>query len=416
MTWFHKLAFSKKISTACFFVAGLFALPTLVTFIMIGKTFTGIILTFILLALTYPVVAYFRNALTDFFTTLSHATSRVAKGDFTGSISSINGMGDLSVSFNSMVDKLRSILQETSQITRKVTLSSSSIAEKNNKLINIMTQVGQSSNELAIGAEEISQDINSMTTSIGEIESKINQYTLTTQAMNNRSMDTLQLVETGRSAISRQVTGMRKNVDATSKVASTIQALAENARNITLITTTISEIAEQTNLLSLNASIEAARAGEQGAGFAVVAQEVRKLADESTNSTKEVFKLVRIIDRDIKEANESIVMNEKIVKEQGELMTEAEDIFNQIIDSVQYIGKQVEAFAQESLAMLESAKTISSSIQNISAITEQFAAGTGEVSTSMKSQISSIQAMATESESMKNAVHQLQKTINIFKF
>jgi methyl-accepting chemotaxis protein len=234
--------------------------------------------------------------------------------------------------------------------------------------------------------------------------------------MNQRSSDTLQLVETGRSAVSRQVSGMRKNIDATNKVASTIQALAESARDITLITTSISEIADQTNLLSLNASIEAARAGEQGAGFAVVAHEVRKLAEESTKSTKEVFKLVQIIDRDIKEANESMILNEKIVKQQGQLMVEAEQVFNQIIDSVQYIGKQVEDFAKESSSMLESAKTISSSIQNISLITEQFAAGTEEVSASMNEQIASIQAMATESETMKNAVMQLNKTINIFKF
>ncbi|MGG0822191.1 HAMP domain-containing methyl-accepting chemotaxis protein [Paenibacillus turicensis] len=416
MAWFHKLPFSKKIFYACYVIAAFFAIPTLVTFIIVGKIFTGIFLTLILLTLTFPIAIYLRNVLSDSFTTLSHATARVAKGDFTGSINATGGIGDLSVSFNSMVNKLRSILQETSQITRKVMNSSNSISDKNHSLIDVMIQVGQSSNELAIGAGEISQDIGNMTKSINDIEHKINDYTTTTQVMNQRSSDTLQLVETGRSAISRQVSGMRKNIDATSKVASTIQALAESARDITLITTSISEIADQTNLLSLNASIEAARAGEQGAGFAVVAHEVRKLAEESTKSTKEVFKLVQIIDRDIKEANESMILNEKIVKEQGQLMVEAEQVFNQIIDSVQYIGKQVEDFARESISMLESAKTISNSIQNISLITEQFAAGTEEVSASMNEQIASIQAMAAESETMKNAVMQLNKTINIFKF
>lgn len=416
MSWFNKLPFSQKITTACYLIAALFAIPTLVAFILAGKALIGIILIVLLAALTYPISNYFKTALTDTFTEISNASSKIAKGDFTSKIAESSNMDSLTLSFNSMVDKLRKILQETSDITRKVMDSSRGIAEKNQNLIGVMTQVAISSNELALGSNEISEDVSGMTDSIRDIEEKVTNYTNSTQEMNHRSIDTLKLVEKGRESVSLQAEGMQRNIEATEKVSSSIATLAINAKGITKITATISEIAEQTNLLSLNASIEAARAGEHGAGFAVVAQEVRKLAEESTSATKEVFNLVRSIDNDVKQAGLNIKINEEVVHQQSEMIKESEEIFHQIVQSVQYISEQIAEFTKESEAMLVAAHGISSSIQNISAITEQSAAGTEEVSASMNEQITSIQQMAEDTEAMKNAVFQLQKTITIFKF
>ncbi len=161
---------------------------------------------------------------------------------------------------------------------------------------------------------------------------------------------------------------MERNIEATEHVASTIEQLARQAEGISKITRTISEIAEQTNLLSLNASIEAARAGEHGRGFAVVAQEVRNLAEEASSSTKEVFSLVKGIESGINQAITNIQTNEAVVQSQTAMIRETERIFNEIVDSIQFITEEIAAFAQESDLMLESAKTITGSIVNISAI------------------------------------------------
>lgn len=416
MSWFNKLPISSKITAACYMVALLFAVPMLLTLIMLGKSLIGILLVSLLAILTYPLSRFVQNALTHSFEDISNVSSKIAKGDFTFKVEEVGGMTDLSRTFNSMVDRLRKILQETSEITRQVMNSSRDITNKNHDLIQVMNQVSLSSNELALGANEISEGVSEMTGSIREIELKVSNYTDSTKVMNQRSQETLSLVEQGRVSVANQSAGMQRNIEATGKVADSIEALAKNAKGISKITETISELAEQTNLLSLNASIEAARAGEHGAGFAVVAQEVRKLAEESTSSTREVFSLVRSIEHDVKLAGQNIKINEEVVRQQTEMIQEAEQIFLQIVNSVQYITEQISAFSKESDAMLESAQNISTAIQNISAITQESAAGTEQVSASMNEGINSIQKVADEADAMTDAVFQLQKTINIFKF
>ncbi|WP_310550128.1 methyl-accepting chemotaxis protein [Paenibacillus glufosinatiresistens] len=416
MNWFHKLPLRDRVIAGCYMVAALFALPFLAALMMTGNWLLGVLLVLVLGALTYPLARFIERTLTSSFSDLASVTHSISKGDFTSRADEKGSMGDISRAFNNMIDKLTGILNEASQITRRVMDASRGIEEKNSQLQTVMQQVSMSANELALGTNEIAGDIAGMTESIKDIETKVSDYARSTKEMDKRSRQTLELVEQGRQSIDIQAEGMRRNLEATRQVAGTIDSLAKSARDISKMTGTISEIAEQTNLLSLNASIEAARAGEHGRGFAVVADEVRKLAEESTHATKEVFGLVRRIEEDMKQAISNTAINEEIVNLQNQKIVEAGEIFAQLVQSVQYITEQIAAFSSESDQMLDSALKISAAIQNISAITQQSAAGTEEVSASMNDQIHAIQVVAEETENMTRAVLQLQKTIHIFKF
>ncbi|WP_270165113.1 methyl-accepting chemotaxis protein [Paenibacillus sp. SYP-B4298] len=417
MQWLNSLSIRNKIVVGSYAIGLLFSIAILiVTGIYDGSFLVSLLIIALVAAITYPVASFIEKTITHSISELTDVAFRIAKGDFSQRVEINSTIGELGHSFNSMIDKLKEILNETSKISRIVSDSSRSILDKNINLKTVMEQVAHSSNELAVGANEISEDVSGMSDSILAIEEKIASYAGTTREINHQSELTLALVEKGRQSVESQSISMRQNVEATAIVANTIEELSRKAQGITKITKTISEIAEQTNLLSLNASIEAARAGEHGRGFAVVAQEVRNLAEESSSSTKEVFGLVRGIEQSVKDAIEKIQANEQIVSEQNERLLESEQVFQEIVSSVQFITGQIASFSQEMESMLESAQRISSSIQNISAITEQSAAGTEEVSAAMNEQIGSVQEMVEETETMQLTVTRLQKTIQVFKF
>jgi len=418
MQWFHSLSIRNKLLVGCYTIVSIFAILLLLTLLISGGSIiAGLIVIAAAAIVTYPLVGVIERALTSSIEEISTIAFGIAKGDFSQrvDVSSSSSLGELGHSFNSMVDKLRDILKETTNISRIVNDASRNIFEKNKSLKQVMEQVGASAGELATGANEISEDVGEMADSIREIEDKVSSYAHSTKEMNNRSDHTLALVEKGRQAVESQSVGMKRNVEAAANVAATIEELARQAEGISAITRTISDLAEQTNLLSLNASIEAARAGEHGRGFAIVAQEVRKLAEESTSSTKEVFGLVRSIDHGVKQAIENIQINEEVVQHQTVMLRESEHIFGEIVSSVHFISELISQFSSESDAMLESARKISGAIQNISAITQQSAAGTEQVSASMNEQITSVQEVVDETEKMQLTVMQLQRTISIFK-
>lgn len=418
MNWFYKLNFKQKLLFGCYSIVGLFALATIVLLLADVSLTTGVIIIAILIGISYPIINFLESSLSAPIKDIAQSALQVSKGDFsqTLNVTTNDSLGELGHAFNSMIIKLREILRQTTDITRHVSESSREMYHMNHNLKLVMEQVTASSNELAIGAAEISEDIASMSDSVKQIEQKVESYTYSTKEMNERSALTVGLVAKGRTAVETQSAGMQRNIEATDQVASTIEELARQADGISKITRTISDIAEQTNLLSLNASIEAARAGEHGRGFAVVAQEVRKLAEESSASTKEVFTLVKSIESGIRQAITNIQVNEEVVHTQTDLIKETERIFLEIVDSIQFITEQIAAFANESDTMLEGAVTISGSIENISAITQQSAAGTEQVSASMNEQITSVQAMADATEQMQQKVIQLQRTIQVFKF
>ncbi|GMK39858.1 hypothetical protein PCCS19_29130 [Paenibacillus sp. CCS19] len=417
MQWFSALSTKRKLFLGFYSIVLLFSIALiLVTALSGGSVLAAIIVAIILAIAILPLVNLVEKALTDAFYELRTTASSLAKGDFSQRVDvSSASLGELGHSFNSMIDKLRDIITDTSKISRQVSEASRSIFDKNQAMKVAMEQVAASSTELATGANEISSEVSSMTDSIRDIEDKVASYASSVKGMNDRSEHTLQLVQQGVHAVGNQKTSMQSNADATSKVSETVRELARDAAGITKITRTISEIAEQTNLLSLNASIEAARAGEHGKGFAVVAQEVRKLAEESSTSTKEVFTLVRGIERGIKQAIENIIINEQAVQVQAETIESSERIFGEMMSSIEFIAEQIARFSEESDVMLESAQRISSAIQNISAITQQSAAGTEQMSASMNEQISSVQAVVEEADRMMLSVNQLQRTIQVFK-
>lgn len=418
MDFMNSWSFRKKLLVGCYGLLGVAEILQLIkTIILSHSLWEWLIQMIITLGIAYPVIRFIESKLTETVEHMTRVAMNVAKGDFSQKvrIESADAFGELGNALNQMIDKLRVILKDTTGIARQVSDTTISIRNKSQDFRDVLGQVAISTNELAIGANSISEDVSGMTGSVRDIEGKVESLTHSAQAMNDKSGLMINLVEKGRNAVEGQGMGMKSNIAATMAVAATIKELAIQAEGITKITRTIKDIAEQTNLLSLNASIEAARAGEHGRGFAVVAQQVRNLAEESTQATKEVFNLVNRIQTGVREASENIKANEEIVTLQSGMIEETAQVFNEIVESIQYITEQIHGFSQESQVMLDGARKISGAIENISAITQESAAGTEEVSASMNEQIASIQDMTDQADRMSQVSGQMLRTIQIFR-
>ncbi|CAH1197016.1 Methyl-accepting chemotaxis protein 4 [Paenibacillus allorhizoplanae] len=418
MNWFLAQSFRAKLQLGYYTVVAFY---TIIILILMLTADVSIIFalssSLILMVFSFPYVRFLEKALTEPIDNVTRVAMNIAKGDFTQTVdaSSKDALGDMGRSFNAMIVKLKELLNETASISKHVADSSRDIYHKNEGINTMIVEATGSVTSLAEGANEISSGVFKSFSVVKEIETKITDYVDSTHEMNNRCGQTLDLVKKGMRAVESQSESVSHIVLATSNVSGTIDDLVKEAAGISSITRTISEIAEQTNLLSLNASIEAARAGEHGRGFSVVAQEVRKLAEESSKSAKSVFHMVHNIENSIKMAQKNIQINEEIARRQTESIEATEKIFGEMVESIQFITQRMSEFTGESQKMLNAAQFITGTMENISAITQQSAAGTEQVSTSMVQQTRSVKAVVIQSEQMLRMVTQLQRTIQIFK-
>jgi methyl-accepting chemotaxis protein len=293
--------------------------------------------------------------------------SQMADGDLTGRVEG-NYHGDhrrIVESINAVADSLMKALTDVSEAV-SATASASS-------------QISSSTEEMAAGAQE-------QTSQTGEVASAVEEMTKTIlENSRNASMaaETAKQAklraEQGGKVVEESVNGMRRIADVVNRSADTVKELGRSSDQIGEIISVIDDIADQTNLLALNAAIEAARAGEQGRGFAVVADEVRKLAERTTKATKEIAGMIRKIQSDTAGAVSSMEEGTAEVKNGIEHANRAGTSLEEIVGVSQKVTDMVTQIAAASEQQSSASEQISKNVEAISKVSAETAQGTQQI-------------------------------------
>ncbi len=347
---------------------------------------------------------------------ITNAFNKVSMGDLSvrTNLKHKDEFGQLSNSFNDMVENIKDLVIEVKQ-------SSETVVETSTALANITQQTSAATNEVALTIEEIAKSAGEQAkdTEIGVMKinclaNKIDEVKQSTSHVYEVSEETNQLSVKGLETVKLLIEKTLESSHAAGEVGKIVDGVNKSSESISTITQTITSIAEQTNLLALNAAIEAARAGEAGKGFAVVAEEIRKLAEQSGKATKEIRQLIEDIQTRAQLAVRAMNDTKSIVEKQNDAVKETESIFNQISTAIESVMNQVITVQKSTEEMAMQKDEIIEVIENVSVTAEETSASTQQVSAATEEQLASMEEVTHHAADLKILAEQLELLINKF--
>ncbi len=336
--------------------------------------------------------------------------------------------------------------QATSQIAatvQQVAKGTTQQSESINQTAASVEQMSRAIDGVARGAQEQAQAVAKASSITSQISATVQKVAGNAQEMVKDSLESATVAQSGAKTVEETIQGMEQIKSKVNISAQKVEDMGQRSNQIGAIVETIEDIASQTNLLALNAAIEAARAGEHGKGFAVVADEVRKLAERSSHATKEIAELVKSIRNSVTEAISAmsetlkeveagaakssqsgqalaaIIKTADSVKQQAELTAEAARLMdsasNELVSAMDSVSAVVEENTAATEQMAASSNEVTESIENIASVSEENSAAIEEVSASAEEMSAQVQEVMASAQALAQMAQSLQDLVNQFK-
>ncbi len=349
---------------------------------------------------------------------MANASSAIAEGQLNVSVKPRSSRDTMANAFLRMIDGLRDLASKIRDSATGVASGSSQMAGASTESAKVsveaaraIDEVTSTMHEMSINVQNVVKSTQLQSSSVAETSASIDQMVASIQRVADTARTLLEICQRSREEVHTGIETMDKATNGLTRTSSAIRASAEiidvlgrRADEIGKIIEVIDDLAEQTNLLALNAAIEAARAGEHGLGFAVVAEEVRKLAEKSTQSTKEISELIQGIQKEAREAVENMEKSTTMVQQGLELGAELNIALNKISEVVSEVFKYAQQIGGATNEQSAGSTQIGKATSRLTEITQ-------EINSTIEEQASGVQSVVRAMEKMREVVQQATSSL-----
>ncbi|MFZ4451502.1 methyl-accepting chemotaxis protein [Salibacterium aidingense] len=345
-------------------------------------------------------------------------SNNVAEGNLaveTLSYQSKDEIGQIAAGVDTMVEGLRETVYQIQDISELVSSQSEELTQSSQEVSSGAEQISSTMEELSSGAEEQAGSSNEISSIMTELNEQINESNEESRELEEASKEVGAKSQEGKNQMEQSVSQMNHITTLVHDTSKKVKGLEHRSQEISKLIEVIEDIAEQTNLLALNAAIEAARAGESGKGFAVVAEEVRKLAEQVSNSVSDITGIIHGIQTETNAVVQSLETGAGTVDEGSRQIQASREHFETINEAISAMQDRIQTVASNLSNVASYSVKVRESGSEIASTSEETSAGIEQVSATAQQQTSSMQEVAGSAESLSKMAEELNTLTKKFR-